>query len=80
MQMQKFIRFISTIYPWLKTYNAENKCKLLYNDIIDELKNIKMSEMELGYQIKKFMIPNLNPIQQEVMGIFKLKPESMIKM
>ena len=70
----------TAIYPWLKTYNIENKCQLSYNDIVDELKNIKMSEMELGYRIKEFMIPNLNPIQKEVMGVLKLKPESMIKM
>ncbi len=70
----------TAIYPWLKTYNIENKCQLSYNDIVDELKNIKMSEMELGYRIKEFMIPNLNPIQKEVMGLLKLKPESMIKM
>ncbi|RLD34199.1 MAG: hypothetical protein DRI73_04300, partial [Bacteroidetes bacterium] len=70
----------TAIYPWLKTYNTKNKCQLSYNDIVDELKNIKMSEMELGYRIKEFMIPNLNPIQKEVMGLLKLKPESMIKM
>lgn len=69
----------TAIYPWLKTYNTENKCQLSYNDIVDELKNIKMSEMQLGYRLKEFMIPNLNPIQQEVMGILKLKPEAMIK-
>ncbi len=69
----------TAIYPWLKTYNAKNKCKLSYNDIVDELKNIKMSEMELGYRIKEFMIPNLNPIQKEVMGVLKLKSESMIE-
>lgn len=70
----------TAIYPWLKTYNAKNKCKLSYDDIVDELKNVKMSEIELGHRIKKFMMPKLNPIQQKVMEILKLKPEAMIKM
>ena len=53
-------------------------CKLSYRDITDELKNIKMSELELGYQSKEFMIPDLNPIQLEIMNILKLKPQEMI--
>jgi transposase len=69
----------TAIYPWLKKYNTQNKCKLSYNDIADELKNIKMSELELGYQMKKIMMPDLNPIQQEIMSILKLKPDAMIK-
>ncbi len=69
----------TAIYPWLKTYNAKNKCKLSYADIVDELKNIKMNEMELGYRLKKFMMPNLSQVQQEIIKILKLKPEAMIK-
>ena len=68
----------TAIYPWLKEYNTQNKCKLSYRDITDELKNIKMSELELGYQMKEFMIPDLNPIQREIMAVLKLKPEIMI--
>lgn len=68
----------TVIYPWLKKHNAQNKCQLSYRDIIDELKNIKMSELQLGYQMKKFMMPGLNPIQQEIMDILKLKPSKMI--
>ncbi len=47
--------------------------------IADELKNIKMSELGFGYQMKKIMMPDLNPIQQEIMSILKLKPDDMIK-
>ncbi len=67
------------IYPWLKEYNKANNQKLSYNDIADELKNIKMSELELGYRMKKFMMPDLNPIQTEIMRILKLKSEDMIR-
>ncbi len=66
------------IYPWLKTYNSINKRQLSYDDIMDELNNIKMSELEFGYKMKKFMIPDLNPIQREAMRILKVKPEKMM--
>jgi transposase len=69
----------TAIYPWLKSYNAKNKCKLSYWDIIDELKNIKMSELEMGYRIKQLKIPELNPIQVQVMKILKLNPCQIIE-
>ncbi|MBW6537643.1 MAG: IS1634 family transposase [Mariniphaga sp.] len=69
----------TAIYPWLKSYNAKNKCKLSYWDIIDELKNIKMSELEIGYQMKELKIPELNPIQVQVMKILKLNPCKIIE-
>jgi len=62
-----------SVYPWLKKYNKENNQKLSY------IKNIKMSELELGYRMKKFMMPDLNPIQTEIMRVLKLKPEDMIR-
>jgi len=31
----------TAIYPWLKSYNAKNKYKVSYWDIINELKNKK---------------------------------------
>lgn len=68
-----------SIYPWLKKYNKENNQKLAYNDIVDELKNIKMSELELGYRLKKLMVPDLNPIQTEIMRTLKLKPQDMFR-
>lgn len=68
----------TAIYPWLKKYNSQNKCMLSYDDITDELKNIKMSELELGYQMKEFMIPDLNPIQKDILNVLKIKPEDMI--
>lgn len=68
-----------SIYPWLKKYNKENNQKLAYNDIVDELKNIKMSELELGYRLKKLMVPDLNPIQTEIMRALKLKPQDMFR-
>jgi len=67
------------IYPWLKTYNKKNNCKLSYHDITDELNNIKVSELELGHNIKKIMTPELNEIQTEVIKLFNIKIEDIMR-
>lgn len=69
----------TVIYPWLKTYNKKNNCKLSYHDITDELNNIKVSELEIGHKLKKIMIPELNEIQSEMTTIFNLKIEDIMK-
>ena len=51
---------------------------LSFADIEDELRNIKLSELELGHRMKKIMIPELNPIQKEVLEILKTKPEQIM--
>lgn len=67
------------IYPWLKAYNHNNNCKLAYHDIMDELNNIKVSELEVGHKVKKIIIPELNEIQNEITKIFGLKIEDILK-
>ena len=67
------------IYPWLKGYNKKNNCKLSYNDIVDELNNIKVSELEIGYGIKKILVPELNEIQNEITKLFNIKTEDLMK-
>ncbi len=69
----------TVIYPWLKTYNKKNNCKLSYHDITDELNNIKVSELELGHKVKKVMVPELNEIQSEMTKLFGLKIEDIMK-
>ena len=67
------------IYPWLKEYNKRKNRKLSYKDMVDELSNIKMSKLEIGHKINKFLIPDLTEIQKEIMSVFNLKIENMIK-
>lgn len=67
------------VYPWLRQHNHKTNEKLSFKDVVDELNNIKMSELELGYKMKKLMIPVLNPKQTEIMKLLKLKPQDMIK-
>jgi len=66
------------IYPWLKKYNKENNYKLSYHDITDELNNIKVSKLEIGYELKKILVPELNEIQNEVTKLFNIKIEDIM--
>ncbi len=70
----------TAIYPWVKTYNKENNCKLSYHDIMDELNNIKVSELEIGHQLKKILVPELNAIQGEIVKLFNIKIKDVMKM
>ncbi len=67
------------IFPWLKDYNKKKNRQLSYKDVVDELNNIKMNKLEIGYKIQKILIPELTEIQTEIMSIFGLKIENMIK-
>ena len=69
----------TVIYPWLKTYNKKNNCQLSYDDIVDELNNIKVSELEIGYKIKKILVPELTDIQSQMLKLFKIKIEDIIR-
>lgn len=69
----------TAVYPWLKEYNKANNRKLAYKDIVSELNNIKLSELEIGYKMKKLIIPQLTPIQKEIFRILNVKTEDMMK-
>jgi type IV secretory pathway VirB4 component len=67
------------IYPFLKTYNKVNKVHLAFNDIIEEVKNIKMCELKIGNDEKSIALPNLNAIQHKIFDLFNIKPKDMVK-
>ena len=67
------------IFPWLKDYNKKKNRQLSYKDMVDELNNIKMNKLEIGYKIQKILIPELTEIQTEIINLFGLKIENMIK-
>jgi transposase len=66
------------IYPFLKDYNELNKSQLSFNDIIEELKNIKICELKIGGSEKSLVFPNLNPIQEKIFQLFNINPKNMI--
>ena len=63
----------------IKNYNKKNNCKLSYNDIVDDLNNIKVSELEMGHKIKKILVPELNAIQSKMIKLFNIKIEEIMR-
>ena len=66
------------IFPWLKAYNKSNKKQLAFADIEAELKDIKLSEIEIGENKTELKIPELNNIQFDVLKLFNIKPGELI--
>jgi hypothetical protein len=68
------------IYPFLKTINEKEKKQRVFNDIIAELKNIKLVEIRLGEGVHTVKYAKLNDLQQKIMDLFHLNPDDMIAM
>ena len=66
------------ILPFLKTYNKDKKVQLSFNDIIQELNNIKICELQIGKGEKSLTYPDLNPLQEKVFSLFNINPKDMI--
>ena len=66
------------ILPFLKTYNKDKKVQLSFNDIIQELNNIKICELQIGKGEKSLTYPDLNPLQEKVFNLFNINHKDMI--
>jgi len=66
------------IFPWLKKYNKINKRQISFADIEEELKDIKLCELQIGNNKPEIKIPELNEIQTQVLTLFKIKPHEII--
>ena len=66
------------ILPFLKTYNKEKKVQLSFNDIIQELNNIKICELQIGKREKSLACPDLNPLQERIFSLFSVNSKDMI--
>jgi hypothetical protein len=69
-----------TFSQFLKTINEREKKQLSFNDIIAELKNIKLVEIRLGEGVLTVKYAKLNDLQQKIMDLFHLNPDDMIAM
>ena len=67
------------IFPFLKNYNKDNNMKLSFNDIVQEIDNIKICELKIGKGVKSLTYPDLNPLQEKVFQLFNVNPKNMIK-
>jgi transposase len=67
------------LFPFLKTYNKMEKRQLSLNDLIAELKNIKVCEMKIGEGVVSMQKPELNPMQQKIFEALNIDPNILIK-
>ncbi len=58
------------IFPWLKNYNKENKKQLSFEDITEELKMIKMNELNFGNDYTEVKYTEFNDKQTEIFNLF----------
>ncbi len=63
----------SKIYPFLKQWNKQNNKQLSFNDIMEELKDIKLVTLKVGRNVKSVQFTVLNTIQEQVLNFFGLK-------
>ena len=69
----------SKIYPFLKQWNQQNNRQLAFSDIMEELKNIKMVELNIGRNVKSVKITVFNKLQEEILELFNIKKSDFDK-
>jgi transposase len=67
------------IYPFLHEINKERTTQLSFNDMIAELKNIKICELKIGNNVTTLKIPKLNKIQNKLFEILDLDTNKMLR-
>jgi Transposase len=66
------------IFPFLIKYNNDNKVNLSFNDIVEEMKKVKLCELRIGKGVKSMTYPDLNTLQEKVFQLFNINPKNMI--
>jgi hypothetical protein len=66
------------IFPFLKNYNKDHKLKLSFNDIVQEINNVKIGELKIGQGVRSLTYPDLNLLQEAVFHLFDVNPKYMI--
>jgi len=61
------------IYPFLKQWNQQNKRQFAFSDIMEELKDIKMVELNIGRNVKSVKLTVFNKLQEEILNLFNIK-------
>lgn len=67
------------IFPFLKTHNKEKTSKLSFYDILEELKDIKLVELNLGQNVETIKITELNEMQTLILKLFGMKKKDLEK-
>ena len=67
------------IFPFLKSWNKKTKQQLSFNDMVEELNNIKLVELDLGRNVNSIKITELNEVQAQILKLFKMKKNDLEK-
>ena len=67
------------IFPFLKSWNKKAKSQLAFADIIEELKDIKLVELNLGRNVDTLKITELNELQKEILKLFDMNKKHLEK-
>ena len=65
------------ISPFLKSINKEKKSKLSFYDMLEELKDIKLVELNLGRNVESVKITELNEMQIQILKLFSMKKKDL---
>ena len=67
------------IFPFLKSWNKKAKNRLAFADIMEELKDIKLVELNLGRNVDTLKITELNELQKEILKLFGMNKKQLEK-
>jgi len=67
------------IFPFLKSWNKKAKSRLAFADIMEELKDIKLVELNLGRNVDTLKITELNELQKEILKLFDMNKKHLEK-
>jgi hypothetical protein len=67
------------IFPFLMSWNKKTKSKLSFDDILEELKDIKLVKLNLEEKCRKIKITELNKLKEQVFKLFNMKKTDLEK-
>ena len=65
------------IFPFLKIWNKEKKQKISFNDVMEELTDIKLCILNIGTGTDEIKITELNELQTKILNMFGMKKSSL---
>ena len=65
------------IFPFLKTWNKKVNRYLSFPDIMEELKDIKQVELNIGQDVNTVKITELNEIQTQILNLFNMNKKDL---
>lgn len=67
------------IFPFLKLYNKQKKRQLAYDDVMEELKDIKMCILDIPKTTQVIKFTELNKFQSEILKLFGMTKKQLEK-